>query len=87
MTATDPPPAPEVAGVPAEERRAIVVGASSGIGAALVRRLAGEGYRVAALARRAERLESLRAECEEACRGAGGEVLVREHDVGGPGRA
>ena len=33
-------------------RRAIVVGASSGIGAALVKKLAREGYLVAALSRR-----------------------------------
>ena len=31
-------------------KRAIVIGASSGMGAALVRRLVGEGYRVAAVA-------------------------------------
>ena len=40
-------------------KRAIVVGASSGIGAALVRRLVGEGYRVAAVARRRDVLETL----------------------------
>lgn len=40
-------------------RRAIVIGASSGIGAALVRRLALQGYRVAALARREEELNNL----------------------------
>jgi short-subunit dehydrogenase len=39
--------------------RAIVVGASSGIGAALVRQLAGRGYLVAALARREKLLETL----------------------------
>lgn len=41
---------------------AIVVGASSGIGAALVRQLAAQGYAVAAVARRAEALEALRDE-------------------------
>lgn len=40
-------------------RKAIVIGASSGIGAALVRRLAAEGHTVAALARRADKLEEL----------------------------
>lgn len=58
-------------------RRALVVGASSGIGAALVERLAREGWQVAALARRAEELEALRARCA-----AGpGRVHVRVHDV------
>lgn len=40
-------------------RHAIVVGASSGIGEALVRRLVRDGARVAAVARRADRLEAL----------------------------
>ena len=59
-------------------KRAIVVGASSGIGAALVRRLAHSGYNVAAVARRAEALEAL-------CVGLGGEglpgALAYAHDV------
>jgi len=40
-------------------RRAIIVGASSGIGAALARRLANEGYSVALLARREKQLKTL----------------------------
>ncbi len=41
------------------KKRAILVGASSGIGAALAHRLADEGYQIALLARRAEMLEEL----------------------------
>jgi len=41
---------------------AVIIGASSGIGAALARRLADEGYRVALLARNAQALQSLAAE-------------------------
>lgn len=53
-------------------RRAIVVGASSGIGASLVRRLAREGWKVAALARRGAELEALARESG---------ALVRTHDA------
>jgi short-subunit dehydrogenase len=57
---------------PTPARRALVVGASSGIGAALVRQLAREGWRVAALARRGTELEALARECG---------ALVRTHDA------
>jgi NADP-dependent 3-hydroxy acid dehydrogenase YdfG len=52
-------------------RVAVVTGASSGIGAATARALAREGWRVALVARRAERLEELAAEI----RSAGGETM------------
>ncbi len=42
------------------QRRAIVIGASSGLGAALVRKLVAQGYRVAAVARREAELAALR---------------------------
>ncbi|MCB9797580.1 MAG: SDR family NAD(P)-dependent oxidoreductase [Alphaproteobacteria bacterium] len=46
--------------------RAMVIGASSGIGAELVRRLAAEGVKVAALARRQDRLDTLAASLSSA---------------------
>lgn len=45
-----------------DQRSAIVTGASTGIGEATVRALAADGWRVFAVARRAERLEGLAAE-------------------------
>ena len=56
---------------------AIVIGASSGIGAALVRQLVAEGWSVAALARRADALAELARECA----GGPGRVLVLAHDT------
>ena len=68
-----PPASPEPA------RRAIIVGASSGIGAALARRLAAEGYTLALLARRAELLKAL---CEEINARAGQvRAVYYVHDV------
>ncbi|MFQ5436723.1 MAG: SDR family NAD(P)-dependent oxidoreductase [Anaerolineae bacterium] len=54
-------------------KRAIVIGASSGIGAALVKQLAAAGYQVAAVARREEKLNELAA--------AEPNVLPFGHDV------
>ena len=56
---------------------AVIVGASSGIGAALARRLASEGTRVALLARRGD---LLRAVAEE-IRAGGAVAVAHEHDV------
>ena len=86
MTQVAPAPStaakpPRLSGVPPGKRRAIVLGASSGIGAAIVRQLAREGYRVAALAPRADELERLRTACSADSLRTGGEVLVRSHDV------
>jgi decaprenylphospho-beta-D-erythro-pentofuranosid-2-ulose 2-reductase len=53
---------------------ALILGASSGIGAELVRLLAERGWKVAAVARRGERLEALASEFE-------GQVLPFVHDV------
>lgn len=58
---------------------AVVVGASSGIGAALARRLAAAGYRVALVARRADALNQV-AEAIAAEHGAES-VLALPHDV------
>jgi short-subunit dehydrogenase len=61
------------------KQRAIVIGASSGIGAALVRHLAQQGYYVAALARREAKLQEL---CEQVNRAvADGRVRTYTHNV------
>lgn len=60
-------------------RYAVVVGASAGIGEALVRQLADAGCRVAAVARRGERLRSL---ADELNTRAGAELVIPvTHDV------
>ncbi len=58
-------------------RRALVTGASSGLGRALALRVAREGARVALVARRAEALAALASEI----RGGGGDALVLPCDV------
>lgn len=57
-----------------KSRKVIVVGASSGIGRELVRQLAGRGDRVAAVARREDRLQELAAEHPNS-------ILSFTHDV------
>jgi decaprenylphospho-beta-D-erythro-pentofuranosid-2-ulose 2-reductase len=63
--------------MPATFQRAVVVGASSGIGEAIARRLAAEGARVALVARRREELARVQAAIQE----AGGTADVYVHDV------
>ncbi|MBI3922909.1 MAG: SDR family oxidoreductase [Armatimonadetes bacterium] len=62
------------------ERRAIVTGASSGIGRETVRELAKEGWRVLAVARREERLRALREEFAD-------QIQTHVCDVTGEGAA
>ncbi len=57
--------------------RVIVLGASSGIGAAIARQLLERGARVALLGRREERLH----EVADSVTSGGGEAIVRAHDV------
>jgi NADP-dependent 3-hydroxy acid dehydrogenase YdfG len=69
---------PTVPGRPLSGRVAVVTGASSGIGAATARRLAGDGAAVAVLGRRADRLEAL---AEELGRTGGAAVVPVAVDV------
>ncbi|OAG68982.1 oxidoreductase [Xanthomonas floridensis] len=59
------------------EKVALITGASSGIGGATARRLAGAGMTVGIAARRTGRLETLKTEIEQ----AGGKAVVLEMDV------
>src|SRR5690606_28760118 len=73
---------PRAADAEKMRRRALVTGASSGIGAATARLLASEGYRVALLARRGERLQELSRELEQLPNAdASAPPLVLEADV------
>ena len=64
---------------PLEPRQnAIIVGASSGIGAALARRLASAGYALALLGRREDHLQRL---CTEINAGGAGQAVYFIHDV------
>ncbi|MDH3943478.1 MAG: SDR family NAD(P)-dependent oxidoreductase [Anaerolineae bacterium] len=60
-------------------KRAVIVGASSGIGAALARRLIDEGYFVALLARRVNEMERLADEINS--QAGEKKALVYQHDV------
>jgi short-subunit dehydrogenase len=73
------PDAPATASGPRTPRwrRALVTGASSGIGRAFVLALAGAGSEIVLVARRQERLEALAAEVESAC-GTKAEVLTAD---------
>ncbi len=62
----------------AKDEVAVVAGAGSGLGAALVRRFAHEGMRVAALARKREKIETL---ATETARASGGTVEAHPVDV------
>lgn len=59
------------------KKQALITGATSGIGRATAMRLAREGYAIIATGRRAERLEELKREIEE----AGGECCTLTFDV------
>jgi Short-chain dehydrogenases of various substrate specificities len=59
---------------------AVIVGSSSGIGEALARQLAAEGWRLGLLARRVERLQGLAADLGEG-------TEIRALDIGNAGRA
>ncbi len=66
-------------------RNALVIGASSGIGAAVARRLAADGTRVALVARRRDRLEKLTALINTTA--GEDQAMCRVHDVRDTGEA
>ncbi len=69
-----------------EARVAVVTGASSGIGAATARALAAEGYRVALLARRTDRITALADEIGNGAIAIGADVTDRDSITAAAGR-
>jgi NADP-dependent 3-hydroxy acid dehydrogenase YdfG len=67
-------------------RVAVITGASSGIGEATARALTAEGYRVALLARRADRIEALAAELGETAVAITADVTDRDSVVAAANR-
>jgi NADP-dependent 3-hydroxy acid dehydrogenase YdfG len=66
---------------PEDSRVAVITGASSGIGAATAKTLAAAGYRVALLARRADRIEALARQLDNGSIAVAADVTDRESIV------
>ncbi len=64
-----------------QARVAVVTGASSGIGEATARRLAADGYRVALLARRVERIAAIADELGNSSIAIGADITDRDSIV------
>ena len=65
-------------------RVAVITGASSGIGEATARALTDDGYRVALLARRVDRIRALAAELGDGAVAIEADVTDRDSVVGAP---